>query len=234
MSKPKKLEEQGPTLGGVLFYAVIVALFGALLGFLFLASIPQQTYKSVADLEDFLKKNPEPKLLDAYHFEGPISRGSSWEAKRELLLNGSATTVEFSSGELNAWMTAKFRNSGVSASDSDDAADVVIIPGVPNFFIDGQTGLVLNLPTNITIYGHERDCIVVAQGHFFGIQPEFGIDMLHVNNALIPLVGGLGDELLSTLLQAYSKTDEFLAVKDAWEKVESVELVGDSIRLKLR
>jgi hypothetical protein len=40
--------------------------------------------------------------------------------------------------------------------------------------------------------------------------------------------------LLQALLQAYSQTDEFVACQQAWEKVESVELVADTMRLKLR
>lgn len=60
----KNTEEQGPSVGGVLLCAVIVALIGALLGFLFLASVSPTSFKSVADLQAYLEKNPEPKLLD--------------------------------------------------------------------------------------------------------------------------------------------------------------------------
>ena len=233
MSTAKNTEEQSPSIGGILFCAVIVALVGALLGFLFLASVPPTSFKSVADLQAYLEKNPEPVLLDVSYFEGRISRSRSWEPKRETLLNGSATTVEFTADELNAWMSSKFRNSSPAAS-GEDAPDIVILPGVPNFFIDEKAGFFFNLPTNLTVYGSAHDCIIMAKGHFSGAQPEFTMDALHANGAAIPLLGGLGDQFVGALLQAYSETDEFVAVQAAWEKVESVELVGDAIRLKLR
>ena len=144
MSTAKNTEEQGPSVGGVIFCAVIVALVGALLGFLFLASVPPTSFKSVADLQAYLEKNPEPVLLDMSYFEGRISRGRSWEQKRETLLNGSATTVELTADELNAWMSSKFRNSSPAASD-EDAPDIVILPGVPNFFIDEKEGFFADL-----------------------------------------------------------------------------------------
>ncbi len=229
----KNTEEQGPSVGGVLLCAVIVALIGALLGFLFLASVSPTSFKSVADLQAYLEKNPEPKLLDISYFEGGISRARSWEQKRDALLNGSETTVEFTAGELNAWMSSNFRNSSPAVS-GEDAPAIVILPGVPNFFIDEKEGLFFNLPTNLTIYGSAHHCMIVVKGHFNPAQPEFTMDALHANGAAIPILSGLGDQFVGALLQVYSQTDEFVAFQAAWEKVETVEIVGDTIRLKLR
>lgn len=234
MSATKTPKEEGPTLAGVFISAIIVALIGAFLGFLFLASESPTSFKSVADLKDHLEKNPDTKLLDVTYFDGPISRSRSWEQKREALLNGSATTVELSAGEINAWMSAKFRKPSAAPSD-DDEAGIVILPGVPNFFIDASEGVFLNLPTEVTIYGDMHDCMMIAQGHFSeGSRVSFEMDSLRVNDAAIPVFGGLGKQVVETLLQAYSETDEFIAFQKAWEKVESVELVADTIRLKLR
>ena len=235
MSAAENLKEEGPTLAGVVVSAVILAGIGALLGFLLLVSVPPQSYKSVAALQDYLEKNSEPKLLDTSYFEGPVSRGRSWEQKREALLNGSNTTVELSAGEINAWMSAKFRQPRAAPKGEEEETDILILPGVPNFFIDAAEGFFLNLPTEVTIYGSARNCLMIAQGHFSaGPQVAFQMDALHVNDAAIPVLGGLGDQLVATLLQAYSQADEFLALQKAWQKVESVELVADTIRLKLR
>ena len=234
MSAAKTLKEEGPTLAGISVSAILLAFVGALLGFLYLASVPPTSFKSVADLNAYLEKTPEPKLLDVSYFEGPVSRSRSWEQKREILLNGSANTVELTAGEINAWMSAKFRKPS-AASAAEDEAGIVILPGVPNFFIDASAGVFFNLPTEVSIYGSTHERMVIAQGHFStGPQVQFKMSTLRVNDAVIPVFAGLGKQLVQKLLQAYSETDEFVACQKAWEKVESVELVGDTMRWKLR
>jgi hypothetical protein len=234
MSAAKNLKEDGPSVAGVFVTAVLLAGVGAFLGFLFLASVSPKAFKSVADLQDYLEKRTEAKLLDQTYLEGPVARGRSWEQKREALLNGSDTTVELSAGEINAWMSAKFRKPG-AAPTGEEAEGILILPGVPNFFIDAREGFFFNLPTEVTIYGSAHNCVIIAQGHFSaGPQVAFQMDALHVNDAAIPVLGGLGDKLVGALLQAYSQTDEFVAFQKAWQKVESVELVADTIHLKLR
>ena len=233
MSAAKIAKQEGPTLAGISVSAVLLALVGALLGVLYLASVPPTSFKSVADLNAYLEKTPELKLLDRSYFKGPVSSSRSWEQKREVLLNGSATTVELTAGEINAWMSAKFRKP--SAAAAGDEAGIVILPGVPNFFIDAAAGFFLNLPTEVSIYGSTHDRIIIAQGSFSaGPQVQFQISALRVNDAAVPVIAGLGKQLLQALLQAYSQTDEFVACQQAWEKVESVELVADTMRLKLR
>ena len=233
MSAAKIAKEEGPTLAGISVSAVLLALVGALLGVLYLASVPPTSFKSVADLNAYLEKTPELQLLDRSYFKGPVSSSRSWEQKREVLLNGSATTVELTAGEINAWMSAKFRKP--SAAAAGDEAGIVILPGVPNFFIDAAAGFFLNLPTEVSIYGSTHDRIIIAQGSFSaGPQVQFQISALRVNDAAVPVIAGLGKQLLQALLQAYSQTDEFVACQQAWEKVESVELVADTMRLKLR
>jgi len=234
MSAAKTPKEEGPTLTGISVSAVLLAFVGALLGFLYLASVPPTSFKSVADLNAYLEKKPELKLLDVSYFEGPVSRSRSWEQKREALLNSGATTVELTAGEINAWMLAKFRQPS-AASTAEDQTGIVIQPGVPNFFIDAAVGVFFNVPTEVSIYGSTHDRMMIAQGHFSaGPQVQFQISALRVNDAAIPVIAGLGKQLFQVLLQAYSETDEFVACQKAWEKVESVELVADTIRLKLR
>ncbi|CAA6679585.1 MULTISPECIES: hypothetical protein [unclassified Lentimonas] len=234
MSANKNVEEREATLGGVLFLGALMALLGAFGGFMFLASVSPKSYKSVEELQAYLEKTSEPNLLEASYFEGPVSRSRSWELKRDELFSGSATTVELTSGEINAWMASKFRQSK-PASNDEEAPNIVILPGAPNFFIDANLGFFLNLPTDVSIYGSDYNWLVVAQGHFSdGPWVEFQVDALHVNDAGIPVVGGVADRFVGALLQAYSETEEFIAIQKAWTRVESVELVEDMIRLKLR
>ncbi len=234
MSTDKNTEEKDATLGGALLLGALVALIGALLGFMFLASVQPKAYKSVEELQAFLEKNSDPSLLQASYLEGPVSRSRGWEQKRDALLNGRERAVELSSAEINAWMASEFRQSGSPASEAEESG-IMILPGVPNLFIDADEGFFLNVPADVSIYGSAHSWMVVAQGHFTdGLQVNFEVDVLHVNGAAIPVVGGLADRILAALFQAYSQTDEFIAFEKAWTKVESVELVEDTARLKLR
>ncbi len=49
MSAAKTSKEEGPTLAGISVSAVLLALVGALLGVLYLASLLPASFKSVAD-----------------------------------------------------------------------------------------------------------------------------------------------------------------------------------------
>ena len=235
MSADKNTEEKDATLGGALFLGALVALLGALLGFMFLASVQPKAYQSVEELQAFLEKTSEPSLLQASYLEGPVSRSRGWEQQRDALLNGRELTVELSAAEINAWMASKFRQSGSPASEDEEGTGVMILPGVPNLFIDADEGFFLNIPADVSIYGSAHTWMVIAQGHFTdGLQVKFEVDALHVNGAAIPVAGGLADRFLGALFQAYSQTEEFVALEKGWAKVESVELVEDTIRLKLR
>lgn len=235
MSADKNTEEQDATLGGALFLAALVALLGAVLGFIFLASVPPKAYQSVEELQAFLEKSSESSLLDASYFEGPVARSRSWEQKRSALLEGSGVTVELSSAEINAWLASKFRQAAPPVSEEDEESSVMILPGVPNLFIDADAGFFLNIPADVSIYGSEHSWMVVAQGHFTdGLQVKFEVDALHVNGAAIPVVGGLAGRFLDALFQAYSQSEELIVFEKAWAKMESVELVEDTIHLNLR
>ena len=234
MSAAKNITEKGPTLGGILFAAALLALAGAILGFLFLISYPPKAYSSVKDRDAFLESKAESEVKpgELYYLKGPVSPGNGWKQKREVLLNGTNTTLEITAGELNAWMASKFRQA--SPPSGEDPPNFLILPGVPNFFVDVSEGIFLSLPTEVTIYGSNRQLVIFAQGHFTqGAEVAFQMDALHVNNAAVPVLGGLANQVAKTLLKAYSETDEFIAFRQAWENVESVEVVAGSIRLKL-
>jgi hypothetical protein len=234
MSAVAPSSKQEVSITTVVVSAVIVSAIGACLGFLFLTSYTPKPFKSTADLQAYLDKQTTSKLSHHTYFEGRVSRTRSWELKRHALLNDSNTTIDLSVGEINAWMSAKFRRPSL-ASRGEDLGNLLVVPGVPNIFIDADQGLFFNLPTDISIYGREYDCILIAQGHLTE-GPDIGlqIDTLRLNAARIPILGGLGHQLLTTLLKGHTQSDEFVAFKNAWDKVESVEVIADTVRLKLR
>ena len=233
----KKIKEKDePTLGGAIIYGVLIALLGAILGFVFLASSPAIVYASVVDYENFLETDAafEPaKPGDAYYFDVPSARGRGWEAKRDQILSGDPATVEISAGQLNAWMGAKFTPG--EQKDSQVKSSVMITPGIPKFFVAGEDALYVNLPIDLSVYDNKRKYTVFSKGHFSsGPSVRFVIDELHVNCAVIPVEGGVASKFVGALISAYSATEEFDSIRAAFDQVESVELSGETLRVTLR
>lgn len=235
MCAAKKNEEKELTIGGILMSAVLMALVGMVLGFAFLVSFPLKVFSSAKDEADFLEKTemvaPIPGSI--YYFKGPQLRGSGWEQKRGQFLSGEVTSVSMTDGELNSWAAANFRKP--SASSVEEEPSVLILPGVPNFFALDSDSFYVSIPTEIVLLGHSDNYIFVAKGHFSeGLTVKYVIDELHVNNASIPVVGGIANKVMAILIRAYSGLEEVNSIGTAWERLESVELEANVIRFKLR
>jgi len=214
-----------------------MALFGALLGFAYLTTFPSRAFSSQKEYEASLKKaeeagdaSPAPKPGDAYSIEGAILPTRTWEAKRQQLATPGARTVKFSEGELNAWMSAKFRP-GMPAAGNDEPS-VLIVPGVPNFAMTEAGTLYLNLPTTITAYGSKNEFAVSARclADGSGIQ----IATVQVSSAKVPFPNLLGREILATLSKGFQSTEEYSIISEALARAESVEVVGGELVLELR
>ena len=231
MTVPEKTKN--PSLIGVSFFAVIVALIGALSGFTLLASIPPKSFASVAKYEAYRKENPEHNLLDVHYFRSLKPASDAWAPKREILLNVSSATVTLTNAEIKGWITNKFQKPRVSSSD-EEKANILIVPGMPNFFIDATEGINFNVLLEIVIFGKKIDTLLIGKGYFSEEDAdEFKLSELRLNKAKIPLSEELQDDLLEFLFEPYFKSDEFVTLNKAWEKVDSVEPVEDGIRLNL-
>ncbi len=226
--------EKSPSALGAYFYAVLVALFGALLGFVYMTTFPAQAFSSQKDyeasLEDLEEPIPAAKPGDAYYVEGAVLQTRTWEAKRQQLEASGSQKVRLSAGEINSWMAAKFRP-GVSPA-GDDAPSVLIVPGVPNFAMTEAGTLYLNLPTTITAYGSTNDFTISARC----VANETGFDFatIQVSSAKVPLPNLLGRKIIETLSQGYQSTDEYQIISDAFARAESVEVAGGELILNLR
>lgn len=234
MCAAKNTEPTGPSFFSIIFCAIIVALLSGSLGFLYLSTYPPVLLSSENDLAKYLeaKDTSGSKPGDVYYFQGSTLRTRTWEVQRQKLLDEQIKSVVLSDGELNAWFSAKFRP--VAAPRGDDQPTFLILPGLPNIYIS-EKGIYISLPTDIIAFGETKKYTVFTKGHFTDSSPvKFVLDELYLNNSAIPSVGFIGQQIMGTLLKAYSGSDEFEILGKAWDRVESVDVLSNTLHLKLK
>ncbi|MEM1222947.1 MAG: hypothetical protein AAGH40_09310 [Verrucomicrobiota bacterium] len=233
MSSAKLKETKEPTLANAVILGVLSAFIGALFGFVFLTTFKAQAFTTIEDrttaFEEQTGKTSMPS--DAYFMEGPRAGSAGWELQRQRLLSDSEEQIDLSVGELNAWMASSFRPS--KKPKKEDQSNFMVFPGTPNFFAEEDGILSVNLPTELLIFGKSYKYMISARGYFAGGSPNNCVfDRLQVNSAPIPSQDLLVDQLIKTLLAAFSATEEYQAIAEAWWNVESVEVVGGLIRIQ--
>lgn len=234
-------ETKNPSLLGVAFFAVVMAVVGASFGFLLLATIPSKAYATIADYQKATEKSPEgdskntsqKKLQRSYHFEGSKASGSVWVQKREMLLTANDEPLVLTDSEINSWATYKLKKLRLSFSDKERPS-VFMVLGAPNFFIDETDGVHFSIAVEVVTFGMRIQSMLIGKGSFSGEDgSEFNLNEFRLNDARIPYAEKMYDDLLDALLESFQKSEEFALIKEAWEKVDSVELVGNGIRLNL-
>lgn len=251
--------ERTPSAFGVYFYAVLMALFGALLGFVYMTTFSAQAFASQADYEAFLlqpaqpaksalpakivktskvddseeldEPNLGPKPGDAYYIEGAVLSSRSWQAKREQLALPGTQSVAFSVGEINAWMAAKFRK-GNSSTETEEGAGILVVPGVPNVGIADAGEIFINLPVTLTAFGVTDDYTVSVRCALEATQLK--IRSVGVSCAKVPFPQILGAKLVEVLSRGYAATEEYQIIIDAFARADSIAVVGEQLVLKLR
>lgn len=237
MSVFQKKEKSDPLFIGVVLFAFLFAIIGAISGFMLLAFAPSKSFETVAEQENFIKNYPRESLLNSYWFEGPVEATPDLAQKRDRFLNSEEdATIEFSDGEINAWISTEFSKPRATFL-LKDRPGILILPDLPNFFIDESVGFTFRIPMEIIIYGKAYYNSMIVQGRFVedpeSYFVEFQVETLRINDARIPLNKEWCLRLLTNLLQPYLKTDEFIDLLEAWEVVDSIELVDNTIRLNL-
>jgi hypothetical protein len=230
----EKIQNEQSSRVGVYVAACAMALLGVMLGIFYMMSFPLQAFGSMAEraraLEERERLNPIPG--DAFYIEGPTLRTRSWEAKRNRILEGEAGTLEISVGEINAWFATRFR--GGTPPKADEAEGFVITPSTPNVAVTEDGVLFLSLPAQFTGYSIDAEHVVSAKGAFqSGAPAKFKITNLHIGGAAMPLPGVIGTQVKGALLKAYAQSDEFSALAEAWNRVDSVEISNGGLKLTL-
>lgn len=230
-----KKQTKDPSILGMYFYGMLTALIGAFLGGLYMASFPAMALKSQGEFDKFKEERLgiSPRPGDIYLMQGVLRSTQTWEAKRQAWIDGGTEAIDFSHRELNAWLAAKFK-SATTPSD-EDAPKVMIIPGVPNIYI-GTDIIYLSLETEFVIYGasYLRTIFVTGTIDDSSGDVEFDIETLNIENAVVPFVDILGRRIVKTLLKAYSKSDEFVLIEEAWSRIQSVEQSDGNLLFQLR
>lgn len=223
-----------PSLLFVGIYAFMMVWIGALLGFIYLMLFPLKAYPSEQEQAQAMEKRESPAIMpgDAYYIEGPISRLPGWEAKRQQLIDAASPTIRISVGEVNAWLEAKFR--AVSGPANEKENGLVLEPERPNVGIS-QAGLVyLNLPTKISGYGLDGNYVLSAQVRYKeGVPARLVVDHLQIAGAAVPLPRFLGARMVSALINGFSSAQEYAVLREAWSRVQTVEISDSSFVLTL-
>jgi hypothetical protein len=233
--KTKSITKDSSGSTGLLCTAALFAWAGILLAFSLLVSTPLKRFTSVKDRDVFLEQNAGAGIKpgELYYFEGPVARGREWQQKLDVFLNGTDTVLEVTAAQVNACLASMLRPP--SQPPAGASSTIMIVPKMPNLFVDENEGIFFSLPTEVSIFGSQHKLVVCARGHFSpGSEVTFTMEALYLNNAGIPVMGGLADRVVATVLQGYLQSAEFIALRQAWAQVESAELVADTIRLKLR
>lgn len=230
---PSVKPEKPPSLLGVYLIGCIMAWFGGLLGFIYLATFSP---KAFADMVEYAvaheeKETPEfSKPGDSFYIKGPILTSRSWETKRALLNESGPQTISLSVGEMNAWMDSRF--SAALSSPERKQTNFVVIPGVPNFAVVEEQGFYVNLPLSIVIFGKKYDCVLIALGSVTtgGFEPH----SVSLNSAALPLPKIVGSRVLQSLAQAFQSTEDYGIVTRAIERAESIKMERNALVLSLR
>lgn len=232
--KKKEEEEVGPTWAGVISLALCSLVIGVLLGFIFLASFPVKALASSKEAEGFLSENTSraPRPDDGYYFEAAPARSRNWEIQRRALLSGDSNQIEVQFSDLNSWTSSMFRPATPPAGK--DKPKYMLNPREPKFGTDGEGTVYLILPVTATIFEYSKKSTLYVTGHFPEGGKDFSIDSFHVNNAALPPVPGLSEYVYSTLMQAFSESEEYKAITEAWDKVQSVEVTENSLRIQMQ
>jgi hypothetical protein len=213
----------------------MVAVLGAIIGIIYMTSFPALAMASPQEVTKFIegKEGAPVRPGEVFFFKGPIMRTTAWEATRTALLEGSDKTVDLTHAELNGWLSAKFKPG--AAPTGEDSSGILIMPGVPNIYIDADV-IHFSIPADLTIIGTRYACTVLGTGRIadVGNVLQFEIETVHIDSAKVPYVGLLGIRIVDTLLKAYSSSAEFIAMQDAWSRVESFEQSRGVVRLQLR
>ena len=236
MSRDNKTTRE-PSVLGACFYGLIMAGVGAFIGALYLASFPALGMSNQQEARKFIEGKEGEKIRpgEVVYFKGLRSQtAGAWEAKRVALFDGAAGSVDLSHMELNAWLGSKFLPAGATPA-SGAKPNLLIIPGVPNVYID-QAIVYLSIPTELVMFGSSFDYTVISAVKIVEVDGvnQFQMVSVNVESAGVPLVGFLGKRIVETLLQAYSGTNEFTSMRDAWARVDSVEQTEGRVRLQLR
>lgn len=232
----KKIKDEGSASAfGALFMGILSAMFGALLGVLYMASFPASAFNSVREFDSFMEAKAErqDRPGDAYFMKGQNLQTREWEAKRQALIDGEAgSVVDLADRELNAWFSSKFKVG--KPPKSEGLPNLTILPSVPNIYF-GDEIVYVSLPVEISLFGKSYDHTIFITGTFSDDgELKLQIESLNLDSAGMPFLDQVGSTFVNRILQAYSATEEYGVFQKICGRVESVEQSEGKLHLTLR
>lgn len=209
----------GPSVTEVVLGAALSLVLGGALALVYLAWKPVETVKELPE---------EPASSVVYYVPGSINatKGRQYLRKRQLLLEGGAgETIRFSEEELNAWISSSRANPEAAGEGG------MVEPQSINFRIEDGI-FQIGLPCTVKIFGLNHPLILQARGGFVaaGDTYVFSPDQLHIGSLAVHRVPGLSSLVRSRLLNLQNVPDE---LRNAWQRLENVEVEGDQLVLTL-
>ena len=214
--------------------AAVCVLLGMCLGFALLLGYAPKKYASVAARDADVADSTAfgTAVGERYYFKGAVGSRRAWQQPLAQFLQASPRSVEVTTAQLNAAIAALF---GARRAAGEDRTEPLLEPGQPNFFVDPSVGVCCSVPVQFNLGGSKHKVLVYAQGRFTSDPPlKLQLTTLHINQAAVPLIAGLQARLWDWLLQAYLQPDVLDRCREAWQRVESVEIVADRLRFTLR
>ena len=214
---------RGPGLLGIVLGAVFGIVLGVALACVYLVLKPVQTVKE-------LPKIPAP--FTVYYIEGAKNAAQShqWLQKKKVFIEGDSGTLELDENELNTWIAAG-TPPAKPAPGTPTAAQVLLVPGAPNFRIrDGV--LQIGMPCTLNVLGVSTTIIACARGGFVkkGDRLVFDPAVFYIGSGPLHRFASLAGIVLDRIVALQPVPEDVVA---AWKKLTDAKVTGSTIELTM-
>jgi hypothetical protein len=224
MSKKIDRALYGPSWFEVFFGALLSVIIGVVLAAAYLITKPVVTAKEL----------PKEKVAGVvYYLEGSkdSTKGRSWQAKRQRLLNGLSVAV--SEDELNAAVTALNapapKKPGTKEEPAAEAKPTAIVPSAPNFRIrEGE--MQIGVPITINALELGLNLVVQARGSFEKQDERFVFTpaTLLVGSCPVEKLPFFAGYVMRNIVGAQAVPEDLAA---AWGRLTGVTIEGAQLKL---
>ncbi len=222
----------GPSLNEVVIGAALSLLLGAALATIYLVTTPVRVVHE-------LPKVPEDGTV--YYTEGTRSfeQSKQWMRKKQLFLEGSSVSVN--EDELNAWIRAETGTApaptpagGAKTATATPRAPAPLFQvEAPNFRVrDGMVQLGCRATINLDFMGLSLPLVAQATGRFerHGDAFSFVPEKCYIGSFPVHRLPGLDGPTVGFLMARVQVSEE---IRNAWRKLTSVAVEGDTVRLSM-
>ena len=213
------------------------ASLGVMLGFAYMLQFEGKAVAKASDLPvpaessaeeaEEAEDVPPIKPGDTFYVENRLSNTRNWIEARQQIVEGTASEVRLSGGDLNAWIRQRTQ----LLVPPEESRGILVIPGRPAFGTGRDNTFYINMSLQVSAYGLKDELKLIAQCGTEGA--GIRVDSLFLNSARIPLASTLGQRLLLTLTRPFQGNEDFEIIRDAISRADSLQVSGGEFVLKL-